>query len=57
MYRGLELDPADRLPAAADCLARGISLSGTSKAVGGPGLRIGWVASQDAEREPGGEAG
>ncbi|KAL4431147.1 hypothetical protein ABPG75_006403 [Micractinium tetrahymenae] len=49
MYRTLELDPAaDRLPAAADCFDRGISLCGMSKAVGGPGLRIGWLACKDA---------
>lgn len=51
MYRGLELDPAHRLPAAVDAYDRGISLSGTSKAVGGPGLRIGWVATKDSARE------
>lgn len=49
MYRCLELDPAsDRLPAAADAYDRGISLCGMSKAVGGPGLRIGWLACKDA---------
>lgn len=49
MYRTLELDPAaHRLPAAADCCDRGISLCGLSKAVGGPGLRIGWLACKDA---------
>lgn len=53
MYRWLELDPADRLPAAADAYERGISLSGCSKATGGPGLRIGWVATRDATREAG----
>ncbi|KAL4423572.1 hypothetical protein ABPG77_004612 [Micractinium sp. CCAP 211/92] len=48
MYRTLELDPAaDRLPTAADCFDRGISLCGMSKAVGGPGLRIGWLACKD----------
>ena len=51
MYRFLELDPAARLPAAADAYEKGISLSGCSKATGGPGLRIGWVATQDATRE------
>lgn len=48
----MELDPAQRLPAAADAYPeRGISLSGCSKASGGPGLRIGWVATQDAARK------
>ncbi|PRW58077.1 classes I and II [Chlorella sorokiniana] len=48
MYRWLELDPSARLPAAADAYERGISLTGCSKATGGPGLRIGWVATRDA---------
>lgn len=48
MYRWLELDAAVRLPAAADAYEHGISLSGCSKATGGPGLRIGWIATQDA---------
>lgn len=48
MYRTLELDPQDRLPAAVDLYERGISLSGMSKAMGGPGLRIGWLATKDA---------
>ncbi len=46
MYRMLEHDPADRLPAAADVYERAISLSGLSKAFGLPGLRIGWLASR-----------
>ncbi len=51
MYRWLELDSAARLPAAADAYEQGISLTGCSKATGGPGLRIGWVATRDAARE------
>jgi len=50
MYRGLELDPgSNRLPTGADImpLARGISLSGLSKVVGLPGLRIGWIVTTD----------
>lgn len=47
----MEFDPAQRLPAAADLYPRAVSLSGCSKATGGPGLRIGWVATQDAARE------
>jgi aspartate/methionine/tyrosine aminotransferase len=48
MYRGLERDPLARLPAAADVYARGVSLCGLSKAVGAPGLRVGWLATRDA---------
>ena len=47
MYRLLEHDSADRLPAVADLYDRGISLSGLSKAFGLPGLRIGWLAARD----------
>jgi aspartate/methionine/tyrosine aminotransferase len=48
MYRGLEYDPSQRLPAAADQYERGISLSGLSKTYALPGLRLGWLAMQDA---------
>ena len=51
MYRTLEFSAADRLPPAADVLPRGISLCGTSKAVGMPGIRIGWLACHDSQRE------
>ncbi len=49
VYRGLEHDPASRLPAACDVLRRGISLGTVSKAYGLPGLRLGWLATRDAE--------
>ncbi len=49
VYRGLEFDPASRLPAAADVDARAVSVGVMSKAYGLAGLRIGWVASRDAE--------
>lgn len=49
MYRLLEHDPADRLPAACDLYERAISLSGLSKAFALPGLRIGWLATRDRE--------
>ena len=49
MYRFLEIDPRDRLPAACDCYSRAITLSGLSKSFGLPGLRIGWLATQDRE--------
>ncbi len=48
MYRGLELSGA-ALPSAADAVARGVTLSGLSKAHGLPGLRFGWVVIRDAE--------
>jgi aspartate/methionine/tyrosine aminotransferase len=47
VYRGLEHDAADRLPAACDLYSGAISLSTVSKAHGLPGLRIGWLASRD----------
>jgi aspartate/methionine/tyrosine aminotransferase len=47
VYRGLEYDPADRLPAACDLYRHAISLNTVSKAYGLPGLRVGWVASRD----------
>src|SRR5437879_4431245 len=37
VYRGLEHDPADRLPAACDLYERAISLNTVSKAYGLPG--------------------
>jgi aspartate/methionine/tyrosine aminotransferase len=47
VYRFLEHDPADRLPAAAEL--GGVSLGVMSKAFGLAGLRIGWLATRDAE--------
>jgi aspartate/methionine/tyrosine aminotransferase len=47
VYRGLEHDPADRLPAACDLYERAVSLNCLSKACGLAGLRLGWVASHD----------
>jgi aspartate/methionine/tyrosine aminotransferase len=47
MYRGLERDPADRLPSAADLYERAIVLSGLSKTHGLPGLRVGWLVVRD----------
>jgi len=49
MYRFLELSEGDRLPSAADEYERGVALSGVSKALALPGLRIGWLACQDTE--------
>ena len=47
VYRELEHDPADRLPAACDLYERAVSLGSISKTYGLPGLRIGWLASRD----------
>lgn len=47
VYRGLELDPARRLPQAADLLPTAVSVNVMSKSYGLPGLRIGWVACRD----------
>jgi aspartate/methionine/tyrosine aminotransferase len=49
VYRGLEHDPAARLPAACDVYERAISLGTVSKAHGLPGLRIGWLACRDPQ--------
>jgi len=47
VYRELEHNPADRLPAACDLYDRAVSLGSISKSYGLPGLRIGWIASHD----------
>ncbi|MEZ5759173.1 MAG: aminotransferase class I/II-fold pyridoxal phosphate-dependent enzyme [Emcibacteraceae bacterium] len=47
VYRGIELEAHKRLPQIADIYEKGISLNVMSKAYGLPGLRIGWLASQD----------
>src|SRR5690606_32974908 len=49
VYRGLERDPARTLPQAADLTPFGLSLNVTSKSLGLPGLRIGWIACRDRE--------
>jgi aspartate/methionine/tyrosine aminotransferase len=49
VYRFLEFDTADRLPAGADALATGVSIGVMSKSFGLAGLRIGWVATRDRE--------
>jgi aspartate/methionine/tyrosine aminotransferase len=48
VYRWLEYDPADRLPAGMEASERGLSLGVMSKAFGLAGLRIGWIATRDA---------
>jgi aspartate/methionine/tyrosine aminotransferase len=49
VYRYLEFDPADRLPAGADALERGVSIGVMSKSFAMAGLRIGWLATRDRE--------
>jgi aspartate/methionine/tyrosine aminotransferase len=49
VYRFLEHDPTDRLPAAAEYGGRAVSLGVMSKSFGLAGLRIGWVATKDRE--------
>lgn len=48
MYRQLEYNPTQRLPAVCEIYEKGISLSGLSKAFALPGLRIGWLAAQES---------
>ena len=47
VYRLLEFDPADRLPAACDAYENGVSLGVMSKSFGLAGLRIGWIATRN----------
>jgi aspartate/methionine/tyrosine aminotransferase len=49
VYRGLEFDPADTLPAAADLYENAVSLGVMSKTYGLAGLRIGWIATQNPD--------
>jgi aspartate/methionine/tyrosine aminotransferase len=49
MYRMLEHEVTDRLPALGDRYEQGISLAGLSKTFSAPGLRIGWLATHDRE--------
>ena len=49
VYRFLEVDETTRTPSIADAYERGITLNVMSKSFGLPGLRIGWLASQDTD--------
>ena len=49
VYRGLEVDEADRLPTGVDSTPRGVSLGVMSKSFAMPGLRIGWIATHDRD--------
>jgi aspartate/methionine/tyrosine aminotransferase len=48
VYRYLELDPIDRLPAGADVGPHGVSVGVMSKSFALAGLRVGWLATHDA---------
>lgn len=49
VYRELEHDPVNRLPAACEVYERAVSLGSMSKTYGLPGLRLGWLVSKDTE--------
>jgi aspartate/methionine/tyrosine aminotransferase len=49
VYRFLEFDEGDRLPAGADASPRGVSLGVMSKSFAMAGLRIGWLATRDRD--------
>lgn len=49
VYRYLEVDETQRLPSIADAYERGISLNVMTKSFGLAGLRIGWLATRDAQ--------
>lgn len=49
VYRLVELDEIKRINQAADAYEKGLSLNVMSKAYGLPGLRVGWIATQDKD--------
>ena len=49
IFNGLGHSDSQHLPFIADVYERGLSLNVMSKSYGLPGLRIGWIASQDKE--------
>jgi len=49
VYRELEYDPADRLPSACEINPGAVSLGVMSKSYGLAGLRIGWIATRNAD--------
>lgn len=49
VYRELEHKPEYAIPAFADVYENGVSVGVMSKSYGLPGLRIGWIASQNTE--------
>lgn len=49
VYRFLEVEESDRLPAAVDTLDSAVSIGVMSKSFALAGLRIGWIATRDRE--------
>ncbi len=49
IFHGLGPTGTEHLPFIADVYERGLSLNVTSKALGLPGLRVGWIVSQDRD--------
>jgi aspartate/methionine/tyrosine aminotransferase len=49
VYREFEHDPSQRLPAACEVYKRAVSLGSMSKTYGLPGLRLGWLATRNAD--------
>ncbi|MCX7544010.1 pyridoxal phosphate-dependent aminotransferase [Marinicella gelatinilytica] len=49
VFRGLEHQSNQRLPAAVDCYDKAISIAVMSKAYGMPGIRLGWIACRQHE--------
>jgi aspartate/methionine/tyrosine aminotransferase len=49
VYRWMEYDPRDTLPAAVELSERAVSVSVMSKSFGLAGLRVGWMVCRDAE--------
>jgi aspartate/methionine/tyrosine aminotransferase len=48
VYRELEHDSRDRLPAVCELDERAVSLGSISKSYGLPGIRLGWLVTRDA---------
>lgn len=49
IYRYFEFDEADRLPSGCELYENVVTLGGLSKSFGLPGLRVGWLATQNTD--------